>query len=163
MTIKLRKVTTINRHNPLFSFWAPLILKVLRVSFSQKRHILDMGLPIRGTLIGLKALGRARLSSHTEEMQQGQSWWCALVSHGRWVPPDSLCRVMDCMHPLRAAGEDPLLFPRWPEKLVGLARLPMKHMLKQNKEVHCIPRTGERFLLRRKKIWDQVIAQCLLI
>lgn len=27
----------------------------------------------------------------------------------------------------------------------------MIHMLKQDKEVHCIPRTGKRFLLKRKK------------
>lgn len=35
--------------------------------------------------------------------------------------------------------------------LAGLARCPRKYMFKQNKEVHCTPRTREQFLLIRKK------------
>lgn len=47
--------------------------------------------------------------------------------------------------------QDPVPFPQGPHILVGLAKCPMNLMLKQYKEAHCIPRTGERFLLIRKQ------------
>lgn len=42
--MKLSKVIAMNRHNPLFRFWAPFILSVLEFHFYWK-DILDMGLP----------------------------------------------------------------------------------------------------------------------
>lgn len=69
----------------------------------------------------------------------GSSWWTmqsheqdALLSHCRLRPHLS-------SHPFMT------------DILAGLARCPRKYMFKQNKEVHCTPRTREHFLLIRKK------------
>lgn len=40
----LRKVIKMDRHNPLFSFWAPFILAVLEFSFHRKDTFWIMGL-----------------------------------------------------------------------------------------------------------------------
>lgn len=72
---------------------------------------------------------------------------CAVI-HGHQVPSDSQHKAV-ASAPLSCCGRRPLyLGLRRADLLVDLS---IRHTCKQYKEIHCVPRTWESFLLIRKK------------
>ena len=59
--------------------------------------------------------------------------------------------MVDCRPLPDAIGKDLFPFLLGEDVLEKLVRCNMMHRLKQYKDIHCIPRPGESFLLVRKK------------
>lgn len=92
-------------------------------------------------------VGTTLCPQKAEEMQQ--VWY--LQSPMALGPSVSLCWVMGCTYSSLVASRAPIPYSWWTDIVVQLARCHMTHTLKQYQEVYCIPRTGEGFLLIRKK------------